>query len=67
VSLGDNIDRGPDSRGVLGQVIALAERCVVVPLPGNREEMPLAALEGQSKAKASWAGGTGAEGCFSPL
>src|SRR5437588_8450863 len=48
VFLGDYIDRGPDSRGVLEQVIALAERCVVVPLLGNHEEMLLAALEGQS-------------------
>ncbi len=35
VFLGDYIDRGPDSRGVLEQVIALAERCSVVPLLGN--------------------------------
>jgi hypothetical protein len=47
--------------------MCLAERCVVVPLPGNHEQTLLAALEGQSKAKASWAGSTGAEGCFSPL
>jgi serine/threonine protein phosphatase 1 len=39
VFLGDYIDRGPDSRGVLEQVIALAARCTVVPLPGNHEEM----------------------------
>jgi serine/threonine protein phosphatase 1 len=32
VFLGDYIDRGPDSRGVLEQVFALAERCIVVPL-----------------------------------
>ena len=43
VFLGDYIDRGPDSRGVLEQVIALAERCIVVPLLGNHEEMLLAA------------------------
>lgn len=49
VFLGDYIDRGPDSRGVLEQVIALAERCTVVPLFGNHEEMLLAALEGQSE------------------
>jgi hypothetical protein len=48
VFLGDYIDRGPDSQGVLEQVTALAERCIVVPLPGNHEEMLLAALEGQS-------------------
>ena len=53
--------------GITDKDLALAERCVVVPLLGNHEEMLLAALEGQSKAKASWAGGTGAEGCFSPL
>ena len=48
VFLGDYIDRGPDSRGVLEQVIALAQRCTVVPLMGNHEEMLLAALEGTS-------------------
>src|SRR5262249_56299773 len=51
VFLGDYIDRGPDSRGVLEQVIALAGRCVVVPLLGNHEEMLLAALEGQSELR----------------
>jgi serine/threonine protein phosphatase 1 len=48
VFLGDYIDRGPDSRGVLEQVIAIADRCIVVPMLGNHEEMLLAALEGQS-------------------
>jgi serine/threonine protein phosphatase 1 len=46
VFLGDYLDRGPDSRGVLEQVMGLAERCVVVPLRGNHEGMVLAALEG---------------------
>src|SRR5690349_17169093 len=49
VFLGDDIDRGPDSRGVVEQVVALAGRCCVVPLLGNHEEMVLAALEGQSE------------------
>jgi serine/threonine protein phosphatase 1 len=31
VMLGDYIDRGPDSRGVLDQLIALAGRCQLVP------------------------------------
>jgi serine/threonine protein phosphatase 1 len=48
VFLGDYIDRGPDSRGVLEQVTALAERCIAAPLLGNHEEMLLAALEGRS-------------------
>jgi hypothetical protein len=52
VFLGDYIDRGPDSRGVVEQVIALGERCTVVPLLGNHEEMMLAALEsGQSEVR----------------
>jgi hypothetical protein len=51
VFLGDYIDRGPDSRGVPEQVIALAERCTLVPLLGNHEEMLLAALEGQSELR----------------
>src|SRR5262245_19830541 len=42
VLLGDYIDRGPDSRGVLDQLISLAGRCQVVPLLGNHEEMLLA-------------------------
>ena len=49
VFLGDDLDRGPDSRGVVEQVIALGKRCTVVPLLGNHEEMVLAALEGQSE------------------
>jgi serine/threonine protein phosphatase 1 len=51
VFLGDYIDRGPDSRGVVEQVIALAKRSSVVPLLGNHEEMLLAAPEGQSELR----------------
>ena len=50
VFLGDYIDRGPDSRGVIEQVVALGERCTVVPLLGNQEELMLAVLEGKSDA-----------------
>ena len=51
VFVGDYIDRGPDSRGVLEQVIALAEPVRVVPLLGNHEEMLLAALEEPSELR----------------
>ena len=51
VFLGDYIDRGPDSRGVVEQVIALGDRSTVVPLMGNHEEMLLAALEGSSELR----------------
>jgi serine/threonine protein phosphatase 1 len=45
VTLGDYIDRGPDSRLVLDQLIDLRQRCQLVPLLGNHEEMLLAALK----------------------
>lgn len=44
VTLGDYINRGPDTRGVLDRLIALAGRCRLVPLLGNHEEMLLDAL-----------------------
>lgn len=51
VFLGDYIDRGPDSKGVIDQVIALAEEWQVVPLLGNHEEMLLGALEGKDNLR----------------
>ena len=51
VFLGDYIDRGPDSRGVIEQVIRLGERCQVVPLLGNHEEMLLGGLEGKDNLR----------------
>jgi Calcineurin-like phosphoesterase len=44
VALGDYVDRGPDSRGVLDELLALAKRCRLVPLLGNHEIMLLGAL-----------------------
>jgi serine/threonine protein phosphatase 1 len=43
IPLGDYLDRGLDSCGVLEQLIALADRCQLVPILGNHEEMLLAA------------------------
>lgn len=45
VFLGDYVDRGPDSRGVLDFVLDLEKRCRVVPLLGNHELMLLEAAE----------------------
>jgi serine/threonine protein phosphatase 1 len=45
VPLGDYVDRGPDSKGVIDQIMALAERCRLVPLLGNHEEMLLNSLD----------------------
>lgn len=37
ITLGDYIDRGPDSRGVINELIALRERCKLITLRGNHE------------------------------
>ena len=42
--MGDYIDRGPHSRGVLDQLLTLSRRCRLVPLLGNHEEAALDAL-----------------------
>jgi serine/threonine protein phosphatase 1 len=46
IVLGDCVDRGPDSRGVLEQLLALRDRCRLVCLLGNHEEMMLNYLDG---------------------
>jgi serine/threonine protein phosphatase 1 len=46
VTLGDYINRGPDTRGVLDRLIALGRRCRLVPLLGNHEQMLLEARSG---------------------
>ncbi|QEF98857.1 Serine/threonine-protein phosphatase 1 [Stieleria maiorica] len=44
VTLGDYIDRGPDSRGVIETLIRLGERTQLVGVLGNHEEMMLEVL-----------------------
>jgi serine/threonine protein phosphatase 1 len=44
VTLGDHIDRGPDSRGVLDRLNALGGNCRLVPIMGDHEEMLIDAL-----------------------
>lgn len=44
VFLGDYIDRGPNSRDVIDQVLELSARCEVVPLLGNHEVLMLGSL-----------------------
>lgn len=41
VALGDFVDWGPDSRGVLDRLLALRSRCRLIALRGNHEEMML--------------------------
>ena len=47
VTLGDYVDRGPDSRGVIDQLIELGKICRLVPLMGNHEEMMLEVVNGK--------------------
>ncbi|MFN7769830.1 MAG: metallophosphoesterase family protein [Planctomycetaceae bacterium] len=49
IFLGDSIDRGPDSRGVLELLLALRSECQVVSLLGNHEA---ALLEARSRESA---------------
>jgi serine/threonine protein phosphatase 1 len=51
VTLGDYIDWGPDSRGVIDLLIYVSRRCDLVPLLGNHEEMLLAALDSRSELR----------------
>ena len=45
VTLGDYIDRGPNSKGVLDRLIALQSTCRLVSILGNHEEMLLLARQ----------------------
>ena len=61
VHLGDYIDRGPDSAGVIALLRGLVIPGVpVVNLMGNHEAMLLAALAGQPGAAAHWLDNGGA-------
>ncbi len=51
IVLGDFIDCGPDSRVVIEQLIALNDRCQLIPLLGNHEEMLLNAVDSNSEYK----------------
>lgn len=58
VFLGDYIDRGPDSRGVVDQLIELESVCQVVALRGNHEIMLLGVAVGGRDAS-MWLGSGG--------
>ncbi len=47
VTLGDYVDRGLDSRGVLERLIHLGTECRLVPILGNHDEMFLQAIRGE--------------------
>jgi serine/threonine protein phosphatase 1 len=47
VTLGDYINRGPDSRGVIERLIELKSRCHLFPLLGNHDQMLLDVRSGK--------------------
>lgn len=51
VTLGDYVDRGPDSRGVIERLIGLQSKCKLVTLQGNHELMMLRARYGSDDFK----------------
>jgi len=54
VTLGDYVDRGPDTRGVIERLIQLGRQCRLVSLLGNHDEMLLNLYEGQSRLYFDW-------------
>src|SRR5262249_33726571 len=54
VTLGDYVDRGPDSRGVLDQLLALRGSGTLIPLRGNHEVMLLGARAGDLDDLSVW-------------
>ena len=56
VTLGDYVDRGPDTRGVLDRLIGLKKARPVICLRGNHEIMMLEAWRGGRSEKKMWLG-----------
>ena len=53
VLMGDYVDRGPDSCGVLDTILELREKTRLVPLLGNHDEMLLGALR-SAQMRENW-------------
>lgn len=47
VTLGDYVNRGPDSRGVIERLLLLSTQCNLLPLLGNHDETFLEVLSGK--------------------
>jgi serine/threonine protein phosphatase 1 len=54
VLLGDYVDRGPQTRGVIERLLTLNEQCHMVPLLGNHDEMMLNVCTGQTQLCVDW-------------
>ena len=60
IALGDFVDRGPDTCGVLDRLIELRQHLNLICLRGNHEEMMVAARQSRSERK-MWLGVGGAQ------
>ena len=54
VTLGDYVDRGPDSRGVIDKLLDLRSQCRLIPLMGNHDEMFLDICTGRKELFDQW-------------
>jgi serine/threonine protein phosphatase 1 len=54
VALGDYVDRGSDSRGVIDCLIRLQSSCRLVPLLGNHDELFIDICNGRGDLLADW-------------
>ena len=54
VTLGDYVDRGPDSRGVIERLIALSKHCRLVPILGNHDQVMLDVCDGSGPFDDTW-------------
>lgn len=54
VTLGDYVDRGPDSSGVIDRLLGLRDETTLVPLLGNHDALFLEVLEGTSENLRGW-------------
>lgn len=54
VTLGDYVDRGPDSRGVIERLLELGKETQLVPLLGNHDQLFREVLEGTSENLTGW-------------
>ncbi len=60
VTLGDYVNRGPDSKGVIERLLRLQQECTLIPVLGNHDEMMLDS-RADEHAEERWRsqGGTG--------
>jgi serine/threonine protein phosphatase 1 len=54
VLLGDYVDRGPDSRGVIDRLLDIRDRYRLVTLRGNHDQMMLDASDDPAQARREW-------------